>query len=74
MTPSRGRNDIRQRLEELLAAIDAGTLSPVKRLLAHHSPEDIAYLLESSPPRARHILWQLIAPEREGEVLSLIHI
>ena len=70
MTPSRGRNYIRQRLEELLAAIDAGTLPPVKRLLAHHSPEDIAYLLESSPPRARHILWQLIAPEREGEVLQ----
>jgi magnesium transporter len=70
VTQSSKRSDIRQRLEELLAAIDAGTLAPVKRMLAHHSPEDVAYLLESSPPRARQILWQLIEADQEGEVLQ----
>jgi len=65
----RGR-DIRARLEELLAAIDAGTLAPVKRLLSSLSPVDVAYLLESSPPRARHIVWELIGAEQQGEVLQ----
>mgnify|MGYP003531648855 CR=1 FL=1 len=70
MTPPAGRSDIRLRLDELLAAIDAGTLAPVKRLLSHLRAVDVAHLLESSPPRARHILWQLIDAEQEGEVLQ----
>lgn len=70
MTPPAGRSDIRVRLDELLAAIDAGTLAPVKRLLSHLRAVDVAHLLESSPPRARHILWQLIDAEQEGEVLQ----
>ena len=60
MTLASGRGSIRLRLEELLAAIDAGTLAPAKRLLNHLSAVDVAHLLESSPPRARHVLWQLI--------------
>ena len=35
MTLASGRGSIRLRLEELLAAIDAGTLAPAKRLLNH---------------------------------------
>ena len=48
MTLPPGRGYIRLRLEELLAAIDAGTLAPVKRLLSHRSAVDVAHLLESS--------------------------
>lgn len=70
MTAPPARGDIRRRLEELLAAIDAGTLSHVRRVLSHLGAVEVAHLLESSPPRARHILWQLIEPEQEGEVLQ----
>ena len=70
MTLASGRGSIRLRLEELRAAIDAGTLAPAKRLLNHLSAVDVAHLLESSPPRARHVLWQLIDAEQEGEVLQ----
>ena len=31
---------------------------------------DVAHLLESSPPKFRHILWQMVEVEREGEVLG----
>jgi magnesium transporter len=33
-------------------------------------PADVAHLLESSPPKFRHILWQMVEVEREGEVLG----
>ena len=34
------------------------------------SSADIAHLIESSPPKFRHILWQMVDAEREGEVLG----
>ncbi|MBP6681838.1 MAG: magnesium transporter, partial [Halioglobus sp.] len=33
-------------------------------------PADAAHLMESSPPQFRHILWKMIEPENEGEVLN----
>ena len=33
-------------------------------------PADVAHLLESSPPKFRHILWQMVEVDREGEILS----
>jgi len=39
-------------------------------MLKELSPADIAHLLESSTPKLRHILWQLVDPESEGEVLN----
>ncbi|WP_439651278.1 magnesium transporter [Microbulbifer sediminum] len=56
-------------LSELFAALDSGTGREVQRMLHTLSPQSIAQLLESSPPRIRHILWKLIDPEVEGEVL-----
>nr|WP_255775509.1 magnesium transporter [Microbulbifer sediminum] len=56
-------------MSELFAALDSGTGREVQRMLHTLSPQSIAQLLESSPPRIRHILWKLIDPEVEGEVL-----
>ena len=33
-------------------------------------PEDIAHLLEASPPKERQVLWQLTDPEEQGEILD----
>jgi magnesium transporter len=33
-------------------------------------PADVAHLIESSPPKTRHILWQLVDSDHEGEVLQ----
>ena len=38
-------------------------------LLAELHPADVAAILESLPPRERHIVWLLVAPEDDGEVL-----
>ena len=58
------------RLGELFAALDSGTGREVQRMLHTLSPQSIAQLLESSPPRIRQVLWKLIDREVEGEVLQ----
>ena len=57
-------------LDKLSTALESGTFVDVRRMLNGLSPADIAHLIESSPPRFRHILWQMVDSEREGEVLG----
>ncbi|MFD1215349.1 MULTISPECIES: magnesium transporter [Microbulbifer] len=57
-------------LGELYAALDSGTGREVQRMLHTLSPQNIAELLESSPPRIRQLLWKLIDSDVEGEVLQ----
>ncbi|SHE99680.1 magnesium transporter [Microbulbifer donghaiensis] len=57
-------------LGEVFAALDSGTGREVRRMLSTLSPQSIAQLLESSPPRIRQVLWKLIDKEVEGEVLQ----
>lgn len=57
-------------LDKLSAALDSGTFVDVSRMLNGLSPADVAHLLESSPPKFRHILWQMVDVDREGEVIG----
>jgi magnesium transporter len=57
-------------IERLAAALDSGTFADVSRMLNGLAPAEVAHLLESSPPKFRHILWQLVDVENEGEVLN----
>lgn len=59
-----------QTLDRLSTALDSGTFVDVRRMLNGLSPADVAHLLESSPPKFRHILWQMVEVDREGEVLG----
>lgn len=57
-------------LDRLTLALDSGAMVDVRRMLNGLLPADIAHLLESSPPKFRHILWKLVDVEVEGEVLG----
>lgn len=57
-------------LSTLFAALDSGTGQEVRRMLKTLTPQSIAQLLESSPPRIRQVLWGLIDRDIEGEVLQ----
>jgi magnesium transporter len=57
-------------LDQLSTALESGTFVDVRRMLNGLSPADVAHLLESSPPKFRHILWQMVELEREGEILG----
>ena len=61
----------RAKLHSLNAALESGAMAQVKRILnSGLAPVDIAHLIESSPPKARKVLWEMVEKELEGEVLQ----
>jgi magnesium transporter len=61
-----------RQLRLLSDALDTGRLGPVRRLVNTLSPAEIGNLLESLPPAKRGIVWGLVDPEDDGEVL--VHV
>jgi magnesium transporter len=59
-------------LDQLNQALDSGALVKVHRLLDSLPAADVAHVLESSPPKARAVLWRLIEIDREREVLPFL--
>jgi magnesium transporter len=57
-------------LDQLSTALNSGTFVDVRRMLNGLSPADVAHLLESSPPKFRNIIWQMVEVDQEGEVLG----
>ena len=58
---------------ELNQAIDSGALYQVRQMIKTLPTAGIAHLLESSPPKTRSVLWQLIDKDLEGEVLQSLN-
>ncbi|MBU6210663.1 MAG: magnesium transporter [Gammaproteobacteria bacterium] len=56
-------------LEALRSALDGGALRPAQRMLTGLHPAEIALLLESVPPRQRELVWNMVDPQLEGDVL-----
>jgi magnesium transporter len=56
-------------LERLTKALDQGTMRQVHGQVNSMHPGEIASLLESLPPTQREIVWDLVDPDLEGEVL-----
>jgi magnesium transporter len=67
---SQTHNTSQETLDKLNAALESGTFLDVRRMLNGLAAADVAHLLESSPPKFRRILWQMVDVEREGEVLG----
>jgi len=57
----------------LNVALDSGSLFQVKQMMKTLSTAGIAHLLESSPPKTRSVLWELIDKDAEGEVLQYLN-
>ena len=68
-----GPNEKFSHLSRLASINEMMNLSDV-RLLRHMlnnlSPGDIADQIESAPPKARRVLWDLVDRELEGEVIG----
>jgi magnesium transporter len=57
------------RLSVLRDALQEGTMRHGRRMINSLHPAEIASLLESLPPTQREIVWELVDPELEGDVL-----
>jgi magnesium transporter len=57
------------RLSAIHRGLASGSLQHARRMLNALQPAEIAHLLESLPRGQREILWRLVDPSHEGEVL-----
>jgi len=57
------------RLKALSEALDTGTMQHARRMLNELTTAEIADLLESLPYTERNLLWDLVNPDKEGDVL-----
>jgi magnesium transporter len=60
-------------LERLHAHVKEGDIAPAAELVAALHAGEVAALLESMPREERGVVWRLVAPERQGEVLVELH-
>ena len=59
-----------QQLKQVTKSLNSGQFVQVRRMLAKTAPCDTALLLESSPHKIRRMLWQLVDPDVQGDVLE----
>ena len=59
-----------EQLDRLNEMMSKGISSDMRHMLNKLPAEDIAHLLESSPPKQRSLLWKLVDEDNEGDVLS----
>jgi magnesium transporter len=69
MTDERAPQKKLSRLATLQRALDQGAGRQVHRLVNSMHPAEVASLLESLPPAQRELVWDLVDPELEGDVL-----
>jgi len=60
-------------LDTLSEALQSDDLKQIRYMLNKGMrPVEVAHLLEKTPPRERRIVWNLLNPEIEGEVLQYL--
>jgi magnesium transporter len=60
-------------LKTITESLESGATMQIRYLLNGALPvQDVARLLESSPPKERKLLWELIEAKNEGEVLQYL--
>ncbi len=73
MVQAADKSRVKTRLKAISEALESGSLTQVARILnSGLEPSDIAHLLESSPPKQRRLLWQLVEDDLDGEVLQYL--
>ena len=65
-------NTKNDRLKHVAAALERGTFYSVRNMLKLLHPAEIAHLLESLPHPKRELVWELVDPAIDGDVL--IHV
>ena len=59
-----------QLIEDILQAAREGDIQRLETLLRELVPEQVAEMLETTPPDLRHIIWAHVPSEYHGEVLA----
>lgn len=63
------REHIQTNLRLLRESLDSGSMRSARLLIHSLHPSELARLLESLPLRQRAVIWEMVEPELEGDVL-----
>lgn len=63
------REHTQANLSLLREKLDSGSMRGARMLIGSLHPSELARLLESLPLRERAVIWEMVAPEAEGDVL-----
>ncbi|MBI4357323.1 MAG: magnesium transporter [Gammaproteobacteria bacterium] len=66
------KTSLLQQIHAFDLALNRGTLKQVREMLNTLPPGDVAYILQSTPPKNRKLLWALIEDEQGHEVLQYL--
>jgi len=61
-----------EKLHEVIQSFGAGTLDETRFLLESLSPQEVANLLTSTPPKVRWVLWELLDEESAYQALQYL--
>jgi len=69
--PERDKKSTENNLHKLNQALQSGAYGDARLILNEQLPAvEVAHLLESSPPKERRLLWELIEKDQGGEILQ----
>jgi len=69
--PERDKKSTGNNLHKLNQALQSGAYGDARLILNEQLPAvEVAHLLESSPPKERRLLWELIEKDQGGEILQ----
>ncbi len=72
MDTTQRKSHTQDHLETLNNALDSGSFNRVAKMLNTLSHQDVAHLIESSPPKIRQTLWRMVDTKHEGEILPFL--
>ncbi len=63
------RDNMQANLEQLRERLESGSLRSARLMIHSLHPAEVARLLESLPRRERAVLWEMVDPDDEGDIL-----
>ena len=62
-----------ERLKTLAEALESGRMAHIREMVNDLHAAQIAHLLESLPKRERELVWELVEPAKDGDVLLYVN-
>lgn len=62
-----------RRLQHFADALEGGRLANIRQMVNDLHPAELAHLLESLPGNERELIWEMVGPEKDGDVLSFVN-
>ena len=72
MKTRKNKSQTQDQLEKLHQALSSGSFNAVKNMLNSLKAQDVAHLLESSPPKIRKALWHMVDSKHEGDIIQYL--